>query len=280
MQQIIISLLSSSRGPLQPTNKLAYQDIKVGIPSVLLCIEMSIFAVLHLFAFPYKGYMSENGETPKYKGGPFGVLALLNAANPWDIIKASARGFRWLFVGIRHREKDSSYQSPVKAAGGYNGPTFAGTGEAATELQPGTEVDPRQRMRPSRDDVHGPGSPDDDRRGLLGDSAQIGRMRSASPYRTDSHDEYTTGDDSHLDLGAPNQHQRGGQATAFDAKGSDYGAGEEYTSYHPGIGPSSLHPALRGEETPPESWDPWDGARRGDAQSVRPPTYRTNDPQG
>ncbi|KAG9715417.1 DUF300-domain-containing protein, partial [Aureobasidium melanogenum] len=55
-QSLIISFLSSSNGPLQPTKKISYPDIKVGIPSMLLCVEMAIFAVMHLFAFPWREY--------------------------------------------------------------------------------------------------------------------------------------------------------------------------------------------------------------------------------
>ncbi|KAL2357835.1 organic solute transporter subunit alpha/Transmembrane protein [Cryomyces antarcticus] len=51
-QSLVISFLSSSNGPLKPTSKIYYNDIKVGIPSMLLCVEMAIFAVMHLFAFP------------------------------------------------------------------------------------------------------------------------------------------------------------------------------------------------------------------------------------
>ncbi|KAK3063577.1 hypothetical protein LTR53_018852, partial [Teratosphaeriaceae sp. CCFEE 6253] len=141
-QTIIISLLSSSRGPLQPSAKISYQDIKVGIPAVMLCIEMAIFAVMHLFAFPWKEYSIKHkgpmdvsgsgysGATPHYKGGWLGIKAMADAFNPWDIIKASARGFRWLFVGYRKREQDGSYQNSsnkLNSATGYapSGPTFA-----------------------------------------------------------------------------------------------------------------------------------------------------------
>ncbi|EMC98837.1 hypothetical protein BAUCODRAFT_55598, partial [Baudoinia panamericana UAMH 10762] len=118
---IVISLLSSSDGPLKPTDKVSYQDIKVGIPSVMLCIEMAGFAVLHLFAFPWKEYSTKrkdpleltgagfSGEIPRYKGGPLGIKAMGDAFNPWDIIKASGRGFRWLFVGYKKRTLDRSY---------------------------------------------------------------------------------------------------------------------------------------------------------------------------
>lgn len=91
---------------------------------------MALFAVLHFFAFPWrKPYSLSSNDTgvteaneamhvpgsgysgkAHYQGGTLGLRALLDAFNPYDIIKASARGFRWLFVGRKHRHMDESYQ--------------------------------------------------------------------------------------------------------------------------------------------------------------------------
>ncbi|QDS74761.1 hypothetical protein FKW77_001396 [Venturia effusa] len=114
-QSILISFLSSSSAPggavLKPSDKIAEPDIQVGIPSALLAIEMSIFAVVHIFAFSYKPYDIRKSPDPqaRYRGGIMGWKAILEAFNLWDIVKASARGFRWLFVGARKREQDISY---------------------------------------------------------------------------------------------------------------------------------------------------------------------------
>lgn len=127
-QTFLISILtSSSLKIVNTTSKIAYPDLKVGIPSLLLCIEMMIFAFLHLFAFPYSPY--SNGAPPaKYpistpsidsgmegpgpkQGGFLGIKAFVDAMNPWDLVKAFARGMKWLFVGRRTRENDSSYKN-------------------------------------------------------------------------------------------------------------------------------------------------------------------------
>ncbi|TKA57579.1 hypothetical protein B0A49_10122, partial [Cryomyces minteri] len=145
-QSLVISFLSSSNGPLKPTSKIYYNDIKVGIPSMLLCVEMAIFAVMHLFAFPWKEYdLSRSAHfdphTHNVSGSGPGKLqyrgfarALLDAFNPWDIVKASARGARWLVVGRKHRTNDSSYGTKpgnVPTEPQYNGVAFAATGDAA-----------------------------------------------------------------------------------------------------------------------------------------------------
>ncbi|KAM3087009.1 hypothetical protein ACMFMF_000940 [Clarireedia jacksonii] len=115
-------LMSSSLGIVKPNKYLAYPDLKVGIPNLLLCIEMAIFAVMHLFAFPWAPYASGTKATkyvassgdiqplgPK-QGGILGFKAIGDAMNPWDLVKAFARGMRWLFVGVKQREKDASYK--------------------------------------------------------------------------------------------------------------------------------------------------------------------------
>ena len=118
-QTIIISLLTSS-GFIKPSKKFQTPDIKVGIPSFLLCVEMAFFAFFHLFAFNWRDYTASSkiyqqetaagdGTPPVYKGGFLGIKALAEAANPWDMIKAVARAGKWLFVGRRKRMLDSSY---------------------------------------------------------------------------------------------------------------------------------------------------------------------------
>ena len=38
-----------------------------------------------------------------------GILALWDAMNIWDVVKGFGRGIRWLFVGVKRRERDVSY---------------------------------------------------------------------------------------------------------------------------------------------------------------------------
>ncbi|KAF2735975.1 DUF300-domain-containing protein [Polyplosphaeria fusca] len=139
-QSLLISFLASDKGPLKPGKKVAEPDLRIGIPAMLICVEMAIFAILHLFAFPWKPYDlkrhpgGDYSPPQRYVHGP--ARALLSSFNPWDIIKACGRGFRWLFVGVRHRKEDPSYHTklePIRSDTGYHGPTFAGNGEAAVE---------------------------------------------------------------------------------------------------------------------------------------------------
>ena len=43
-----------------------------------------------------------------------GIKAFLDAFNPWDLVKAVGRGFKWALVGRKHREKDISYKHHVQ----------------------------------------------------------------------------------------------------------------------------------------------------------------------
>lgn len=107
---------------------MAYPDIKIGIPSLLVCIEMALFAVLHLWAYPWKVYSITHSNVvaaesnpsfrpskSEYKGGAFGHKAILDAMNPWDLIKAIGRGFRWMAVGRKTREQDISYKPHLQS---------------------------------------------------------------------------------------------------------------------------------------------------------------------
>ncbi|KAH7631159.1 organic solute transporter Ostalpha-domain-containing protein [Sordaria sp. MPI-SDFR-AT-0083] len=116
-QSVAISVgTSETIHVIKPNSVLAYPDIKVGIPSLLLCFEMACFAILHLWAFPYAPYTPRNSNRgmnfdgrAKKQGGPLGILALWDAINIWDVVKGFGRGIRWLFVGVKTRERDVSY---------------------------------------------------------------------------------------------------------------------------------------------------------------------------
>jgi hypothetical protein len=126
-QTAAISVGTSTLQIVHPNEVIAYPDLKVGIPSLLLCFEMALFSILHLWAFPHRPYI-DNAKTTFYPVvGLSGVprenehqpkaglrKALWDAANIWDVVKAFGRGMRWLFVGVKHRKQDVSYQAARK----------------------------------------------------------------------------------------------------------------------------------------------------------------------
>jgi hypothetical protein len=165
---------------------------------MLLAIEMSIFSVIHIFAFSAKPYDIRKNPDPNaaYSGGFLGWKAFLDAFNLWDIVKAAARGFRWLFVGSRHREKDSSYEehrrSKVESVKldtietQYPGPQYPKPGfdsddefgtVGANRVGPGLE---NQRPRPTRRATN----ESDDHAALLQHSQGVPKInvQPSSPY--------------------------------------------------------------------------------------------------
>ncbi|KAL4737505.1 organic solute transporter Ostalpha-domain-containing protein [Aspergillus similis] len=125
-QSSLISFLYSA-GVIKSSKKLAAPDLKVVLAELIISVEMALFAVLHLWSFPWKPYaigfqtdevtdMYGNGKRT-YHGGRWGMGALLDALNPIDLLKAVGRSMRWLFVGRKKRTLDPSYQLSTEAVG-------------------------------------------------------------------------------------------------------------------------------------------------------------------
>lgn len=293
-----ISFAASSSGPLKPTKKLSYPDIYIGIPSALLCIEMAFFAVLHIFAFPWtpyslkhgaNGYTSssnsvENGASPtipmtsrKYKGF---FYAIFDAFNPWDVVKASARGLRWMFVRYKHRHDDSSYKpAPAAYKLGSSNDDARHDGTVANMSMPSATNLDRPYTKPST--MPATGGPynamttEDDTAGLLNNSARPGHSQSP-PRRPSYNDEFAPGDDGAvqgLDLGTAGRvppHPAGRYAPSENAWQHD-------TSYQ-GAHPSALQPGGR--------YEGWGNSRErrgsmdGAASTNPPPSYHTVEQRG
>lgn len=115
-----------------------------------------------------------------------GWKAMLDAFNLWDIVKASARGFRWLFVGARKREQDISYahhragsEPPVKLEQiqtGYQETAIVGSGRAGAF---GKETGQRPPLPPRRETIES-----DDRAALLSNTQNVPKVnvQQPSPY--------------------------------------------------------------------------------------------------
>ncbi|CAG8141686.1 unnamed protein product [Penicillium nalgiovense] len=124
-QSTLINLLVSN-GAITATDKMAMNDLKVGLPELMINCEMAIFGILHLWAFSWKTYTLANQSevadfygTGKsaYQGGRYGIRALIDAMNPLDLFKAIGRSARWLFIGRKSRMLDPSYQPQDESLG-------------------------------------------------------------------------------------------------------------------------------------------------------------------
>lgn len=213
---MVISFAASSSGPFKPTDKISYPDIYIGIPSGLLCIEMAFFAILHVIAFPWTPYSLKHGAAAytspgasiengaaasipmtlrRYRGFCY---AIMDAFNPWDVVKASARGLRWMFVRYRHRHTDSSYQTPAASfklgtSNGHEAQTGTTAGMTMPVVAEPNHPHVRTATRPAAVVHHTPTTGEDDTAGLLRNSARPGH--SNSPPRSPINDEFVPGDD-------------------------------------------------------------------------------------
>lgn len=267
-QSWIISLLTAEGGPLKATEQIAGPDLRIGIPSMLTCVEMAIFAIIHLWAFPWKPYDLKrqnpldttidgySAHPTKYAYGP--ARALLDAINPWDIVKACGRGFRWLFHGARHRKNDPSYQTkmePVTTNTSYNGPTFAGNGEPINE--PATS---------KKNERFG----DSDTTGLLSDAqANPYMQQGSSPYDGT----YGPGSDAYGSHSNPDrlpQAPTPGQEYGLGHRGNEDGKFQDFehqdTAYTGGAAANSYYERPRyyqeNAARPNTEWDMFAGATR------------------
>jgi hypothetical protein len=168
-----------------------------------------------------------------------------------------------MFVGVKHRHTDASYQPAKLGTGdtGYMGPTYAMSGDAAIEAAP-------SNYRPHRT---GAVSPEDDRAGLLHDVQAPAHVHETGPYHP-VNDEFSAGDDVHIDLGAPRHPAQA--VSPWSGDGIDWKpADHDDADFHPGMGPppgsslptgtsGSVHPAYRGQapDVPPgQGWNHWGG---------------------
>lgn len=90
-----------------------------------------------------------------YHGGFLGSKALIDAFNPWDLMKAVGRAFRWLFVGRRTRMEDISYKTSSR--GTHLEPTrnqftaFGTGGHSLDNLSTASHAGPYQPFRDEGD---------------------------------------------------------------------------------------------------------------------------------
>jgi len=84
---------------------------------------MTLFAILHIWSFPWKEYTLENVANREGFNYPNATLtskqaprryygfsrAIIDALNPWDAFKGFARGLRWMCVGRRKEKRQQEY---------------------------------------------------------------------------------------------------------------------------------------------------------------------------
>ncbi|KAF6824615.1 duf300 domain-containing protein [Colletotrichum musicola] len=116
-------------GALNPTATMTWADLNIGIPSMLICIEMLPLAIFFHYAYSYRPYVIgstsvrrplagdlEAYEPQTYSGGPGGLWALVELFNPMEIFEAIRFGLHMKAEQRRQRNAHKSSASGEYAA--------------------------------------------------------------------------------------------------------------------------------------------------------------------
>jgi Organic solute transporter Ostalpha len=85
---------------LNPTAKLTYADLNIGIRNMVVCVEMVPFSLFFHYAYSYRPYVvrsdpvSGMGRNLVYKGGFLGIKAWMQVWNPREMLQAIAFAFQ------------------------------------------------------------------------------------------------------------------------------------------------------------------------------------------
>ncbi|CAG8454989.1 11331_t:CDS:2 [Diversispora eburnea] len=82
-QDVLLSILAEV-GVIKETKYWTSANISRGLNALLICLEMVIFAFLHIYAFDYRKYRDIEGIKRKHKRSPISK-GILDAFNPKDI---------------------------------------------------------------------------------------------------------------------------------------------------------------------------------------------------
>jgi hypothetical protein len=100
-------MVLDATGALKPSDTLSYADIIIGLPTLIICLQVVPFAFLFYHAYSIKPYTkmnvkrsggsqqylavvdSETGgpRVKRYQGGPLGVNAWLALFNPGELFR-------------------------------------------------------------------------------------------------------------------------------------------------------------------------------------------------
>ncbi|KAL6904752.1 organic solute transporter Ostalpha domain-containing protein [Trichoderma evansii] len=102
--QSIIFMILSSTSALNPTSKLTYADLHIGIPALLSCVEMVPISAFMAWAYSVQPYLLGRGADIEessgrkdilrsYQGGFLGVRAFLAMLNPRETVEGIVFAF-------------------------------------------------------------------------------------------------------------------------------------------------------------------------------------------
>lgn len=85
---------------LKTSDTLTFADLHIGIPNLLICIEMVPISLVMVWSYPVKPYVlhsdPERAYNPSYQGGALGYRALLGMMSPSDTLRGIVRAVQML----------------------------------------------------------------------------------------------------------------------------------------------------------------------------------------
>ena len=212
IQDVLFALLQGAN-IIKPTATLTYADIKVGIPTMLTCIEMVPISFFFYFAYPFSPYSLNSSKillppaeskiaapapVSSYQGGFLGIRAYLAALNPMEILQGimfalkMATEYRKMEqsghgaaleplrpnaaspVGFRLNEPGQTYNHGYADANHQGGTTYSGAYDQGYDgYSYGSNPDYTRAGQDDRNDAHN-GPPEYGRPFLGPDSQQYG----------------------------------------------------------------------------------------------------------
>ncbi|KAJ5720452.1 uncharacterized protein N7483_008386 [Penicillium malachiteum] len=134
LEQIIFMVLESS-SIFKPTKKLSYADVHMGLPTMVICVQMVPFAIFMHFSFNKKPYIvKQSGQNfemvpeadekgrpiPRsYQGGPGGLHAWLAYMNPMEYYAEMKSMYRTLHH-VHVRNQKPIYEADLKTEASSN----------------------------------------------------------------------------------------------------------------------------------------------------------------
>lgn len=128
-------MVLDSSGTLKPSDTMTYADINIGLPTLIICLQVVPFAFFFYHAYSIKPYTTLNASVKdtgdsqqflnivdseagshfvkRYQGGPFGIHAWLALFNPMEFfqdIKSTFDMFRDSKM-MQHKETGTSPNS-------------------------------------------------------------------------------------------------------------------------------------------------------------------------
>ncbi|KAI8157577.1 hypothetical protein K4K49_005274 [Colletotrichum sp. SAR 10_70] len=122
---VLDAIVGRDDQPLGPTDAISYPSLAIGVPNLLLCLEMFGIGIMHLYAYPWAPYVARNGagvlavaendgdedggkkgsavvnvsaEDAQSQGGFLGWKAYIDALNFSDFAVALYRSVGWVFM--------------------------------------------------------------------------------------------------------------------------------------------------------------------------------------